>query len=128
MADEIVLTIPRERPFHGVAHLVLGGIGSRLELTFEALEDLQLALASLLEQDDGAGEITVTVRLADGAIETAVGPFDGTRLRNRLARADGVGLQRLLDTVADRFEVVDREDGTFVELSKELPARDGVGD
>jgi len=43
----------------------------------------------------------------------------------------GTAPDRLLGgsaAVADRFEVVDREDGTFVELSKELPARDGVGD
>ena len=51
--DEIVLTIPRERSFYGVAHLVLGGLGSRQNLTLEHLEDLQLGLDSLLAQQDG---------------------------------------------------------------------------
>ena len=48
MTDEIVLTLPRDREFHGVAHLVVGGLGSRLDLTIEHLEDLQLALEALL--------------------------------------------------------------------------------
>ena len=43
MTDEITLTIPRDRALYGVAHLVLGGLGIRLNLTIEHLEDLQLA-------------------------------------------------------------------------------------
>ncbi len=73
--DEIVLIIPRERPFYGVAHLVLGGLGSRLNLTLEHLEDLQLGLDSLLAQHDGQGDVTLRIRIRDGAIETEIGPF-----------------------------------------------------
>jgi hypothetical protein len=43
--DEITLTLPRDREFHRVAQLVLGGLAVRLELTIEMLEDLQLGLA-----------------------------------------------------------------------------------
>jgi len=39
--DEITLTVPRERPFYRVAHLVLGGLAVRLDLTYDTLEDLQ---------------------------------------------------------------------------------------
>jgi len=123
MADEIALSIPRDRAFHGVASLVVGGIGSRLDLTFEALEDLQLALVSLLEAEDGGGDVTVLLRLLDGSIETTVGPFDAARLRRRLAAEDGVGLRRVLDTVADRVDLVDREEGAFVALAKAVPER-----
>ena len=31
--DEIRLTLPREREFHRVAHLVVGGLAVRLELS-----------------------------------------------------------------------------------------------
>ena len=31
--DEIVLTLPRERPFFNVAHLVFGGLAVRLDLS-----------------------------------------------------------------------------------------------
>ena len=50
MTDEITLTIPRDRALYSVAHLVLGGLGIRLNLTIEHLEDLQLALDAVLER------------------------------------------------------------------------------
>ena len=36
-SDEITLTLPRDREFHRIAHLVLGGLALRLELTIETL-------------------------------------------------------------------------------------------
>ena len=42
--DMITLTIPREQPFHEVAHLVLGGVAARLDLAFESIDDLETAL------------------------------------------------------------------------------------
>ena len=48
--DQITLTIPRDRALYSVAHLVLGGLGSRLDLTIEHLEDLQLAVDAVLER------------------------------------------------------------------------------
>ena len=36
--DEICLTLPADEAFHGVAHLVLGGLAVRLDLTYEDLE------------------------------------------------------------------------------------------
>ena len=45
-ADAITLSIPHAKPYHGVARLVVGGLAARLELTYEHLEDLQLALAT----------------------------------------------------------------------------------
>ena len=53
MADEVTLTLPREPEFQRVAHLVLGGLAVRLNLTIENLEDMQIALDSLLEREDG---------------------------------------------------------------------------
>ena len=55
MSDEITLTIPRDAEFHRVAHLVLGGLAVRLDLTIENLEDLQLALDAILARTDRRG-------------------------------------------------------------------------
>ncbi len=52
MADEITLTLPRAPEFQRVAHLVLGGLAVRLNLTVEHLEDLQLALDAVLDRLD----------------------------------------------------------------------------
>ena len=106
--DEITLTIPREEPFHEVAHLVLGGVAARLNLTFESIDDLETALDAVLERAAEDGDVTVKLRLADGAIVTRVGPFAADRLRAELDRdasSDGVTLRRVLDTVVDGYEL-----------------------
>jgi hypothetical protein len=115
--DEITLTIPREEPFHEVAHLVLGGVAARLNLTFESIDDLETALDAVLERAAEDGDVTVKLRLADGAIVTRVGPFAAERLRPELDRdaSDDVTLRRILDTVVDDYEL--HRDG-WLELTK----------
>jgi hypothetical protein len=105
--DQITLTIPREEPFHEVAHLVLGGVAARLNLTFESIDDLETALEAVLERASENGEVTVQLVLEDGAIVTRVGPFAGDRLRAELERDsdDHVTLRRILDTVLDGHEL-----------------------
>ena len=117
--DEIILTIPREEPFHEVAHLVLGGVAARLDLTFESIDDLETALDAVLERAAEDGDVTVQLRLADGAIVTRVGPFAADRLRAELERdsPDDVTLRRVLDTVVDSYEL--DADG-WLELTKGL--------
>lgn len=122
MSDEITLVIPRERDFHRVAHLVLGGLAARLDLTYESLEDLQLALDSLLERGEEEGEVVVRLRLSDEAIEALVGPFEADALRDELEREEpgAVGLRRLLETVADQVELAPDGQGDFVRIVKHL--------
>ena len=126
MSDEITLTLPRLRPFARIAHLVLGGLAVRLDLTFEHLEDLQLALAGLLDRPDGDGFITLAVRVEDGMLHASLGPFDET-LRAELEREteNGVGLRRVLDTVVDEGSLGTRDGGTWVELTKSVQAVKG---
>jgi hypothetical protein len=105
--DEITLTIPREQPFHEVAHLVLGGVAARLNLTFESIDDLETALDAVLERASEDGEVTVKLRLADDAIVARVGPFAADGLKAELERdaPDEVTLRRVLDTVVDGYEL-----------------------
>jgi hypothetical protein len=120
MSDEIRLTMPRQRPFYGVAHLVLGGVAARLELTVEHLEELELALDGLLERREGADEVTLTLRVGDRDLLAELGPFGG-ELQTEIARepGEGVSLRRLLDAVVDGYTVDQRDDGTWIELRKE---------
>jgi hypothetical protein len=120
--DMIKLTIPREQPFNEVAHLVIGGVAARLDLTFESIDDLETALDAVLEHAAEDGEVTVELLLDDGAIVTRVGPFAPDALRAELDRdEDGVGLRRILDTVVDGYEL----DGEgWLELTK---TTDGAG-
>lgn len=120
MTDAIVLTIPRDRRFHAIAHLVLGGLGARLNLTIETLEDVQLALDALLERREADEPVTLEVRLLDDQIETVVGPFRSDSIRSELeSEGDGeLGLRRVLDTVADRVELDHRDGAYWVRLTK----------
>jgi hypothetical protein len=122
MTDQITLTMPRERAFFPVARLVLGGLATRLDVTVESLEDLELALDGLLERRDGAEEITLALDVADDELHATIGPFSGTDLRAELEGepGDSLSLRRLLDAVVDRYEIADRDDGAWVELRKRL--------
>lgn len=117
MRDEIVLTLPRERRFHDVAHLVLGGLAMRLNLTIEHLEDLQVALDGVLPVP-AEGDVTVVLGLGDGALSARIGPFDRESLEQELERTDGVGLRRVLETVADGWRLDDRDGARWILLTK----------
>ena len=121
-ADEITLTLPGRRDFYRIAHLVLGGLAVRLDLTYEQLEDLQLALASVLGEQEPDGELSVTLRVEEGAILAVVGPFAGSRLREAIEEADGehLDLRRLLETVCDRVSIEERDGAEWIELTKSV--------
>jgi anti-sigma regulatory factor (Ser/Thr protein kinase) len=106
---------------------VLGGIATRLHVSYEHLEDLQLALEGLLSNEAYAAgdEVTVELRVEGETVEVLVGPLDARRVEPDLAgSADasaGVGLGRLLATVAEGVEVERRETGEWVRLRKRIP-------
>ena len=122
MTDQITLTLPRQRPFFAVARLVLAGLATRLDVTVESLEELELVLDGLLERRDGADEITLALDIADSELHAAVGPFSGGGLRVELegAPAEELSLRRLLDAVVDDYGISEREDGVWVELRKRV--------
>jgi hypothetical protein len=123
--DEIRLTLPQEPEYLPVAHLVLGGLGSRLDLTLEGLDDLKLALDSLVQRARARGDVTIAVRLEDRVLRTDVGPFDADALRTELAeQSTGVSLGRILDTVVDRVDVRSGDGGDWVTLAKAIPSGD----
>ena len=121
--DEITLTIPRDRALYSVAHLVLGGLVIRLNLTIEHLEDLQLALDAVLERAREEEQVTIAVSVREGAIETAIGPMrDGVRDELEATEGEDVGLRRILDTLVDSVEVTPRDGGEWVKLTKAVEA------
>src|SRR2546423_13832278 len=100
--DEISLTLPADEAFHRVAHLVLGGFALRQDLTYENLEDLELALDALLERTQGEEPVNVRIRIVDGELRTTVGPFAALRAELDRDGADALNLSRILAAVCDR--------------------------
>ena len=118
MSDEVRLTLPAEEDFRPTAHLVVGGFGVRVDLTFADLDDLQVALEALLGCRDDDGDIVITINAGEGAVRASVGPFAAGAL-DSLERDDApLGLRRVLETVCDSYEIEERDGGSWVELSK----------
>jgi antitoxin (DNA-binding transcriptional repressor) of toxin-antitoxin stability system len=116
MTDEIVLTIPSAPGFDRVAHLVLSGIAVRLNLTIENLEDLQIALDSLLDAA-ADGELTVTLAVRDSEVVARIGPINA-RVLDELEHEDegALGRRRVLESTVDDVHV----DGQWVRLTKKV--------
>jgi hypothetical protein len=124
-ADSITLSIPHEKSFHGVARLVVGGLAARLDLSYEHLEDLQLALASVLERDGyvRGSEVTVRMDVGPSSVGLVIGPLDPNEVRADLERGgeEGVPLSRLLDTLVDELALEERDGGHWLRLDKQVP-------
>jgi hypothetical protein len=121
--DEIALTFPADEAFSGVAHLVLGGLAVRLDLTVETLEDLELALDTLLDRSEDAfeDELTIRLRVGESEVQTLVGPYhDDIRRDIERDGGDALDLRRILRTVCERVEVKKRGSGQWVELTKRV--------
>lgn len=120
--DQISLTLPADEAFHRVAHLVLGGLAVRLDLTFEHLEDLELALDALLERPLTADVLTLRVNVLDGELRTTVGPFIPMRAELERGGAEALNLARILGAVCDSVQIADRDGSEWVELTKRVHA------
>jgi hypothetical protein len=118
--DEIWLTLPADEAFHGVAHLVLGGLAVRLDLTYEDLQDLELALDTLLERSNDDGDVTLLVQVGEGNVRAVVGPFSSLRAELEANGGDALDLKRILAAVCDRVQVEDRDGSQWVELTKTI--------
>ena len=121
MADVVTLQLPRDRDFRPVAHLVLGGLATRLELTYDVLDDIETALDELLERRELDMDVTLSLRLDDDALVTTIGPFAGRVAQELSDTGDGLGLRRVLDTVVDDVRLSERDGAQWVELTKRVP-------
>ena len=121
MTDQIALTIPRDAGFDGVAHLVLGGLAARLNLTIESLDDLQIALASLLDSGERSGELTVNLTVRQGEIDARIGPLPDHVLDALECDGEALDLRRVLASTVDDVLV----DGGWVCLTKKVSVVDG---
>ncbi len=117
--DEIRLVIPAEEDFRPIAHLVTGGLALRLDVTYDDLEDLQVALEALLALRDDEDELVVSLSAADGVLYASLGPLPPEKVHANDSDA-GLDLRRILETVCDTHEVEERDGGAWVELSKRI--------
>src|SRR6476660_401635 len=98
----------------------MGGLAVRLNLTFESLEDLELALDALLERTQTDDGVVLRVRVLDGELRTVVGPFQSMRTELEQGGADALNLSRILGAVCASVEITDGEGAEWVEHTKRV--------
>ena len=108
VTDRIVLTMPTDARLRSVATLVLGGVGSRLDLPFEQTDDLQLAVLSTLEATDG-GDVTFEVDADVDGLTLAIGPL-------RAGSGEDEALLRVLSRLVDDVEPQTRNGDEWLSL------------
>lgn len=127
MTDEIRLVIPAEEEFRPIAHLVTGGLALRLDLTYDDLEDLQVAVEALVGLRDDEHELVIVLSSAEDVLRAEIGPFDQAALQDDSGTdGSGLDLRRVLDTVTDTHEVERRDDGAWVQISKRIATTAGA--
>ena len=106
-ADRIELITPVGRDWEAVIRMVLGGIADRLDLGFDELDDLQLAVERLLAEGDPEDPVTLSFELHENGVRTRIGPLRDSALAVALqGPPPGPGeltLPRILDTVVDGY-------------------------
>jgi anti-sigma regulatory factor (Ser/Thr protein kinase) len=126
--EAIELTLPAGREWHAVARLVLGGVADRLNLSFEDLDDLQLAVERLLVEAASQDTVRLRIDVVDHGVRVSVGPLAERTIADALQGPDAepgeLTLRRILQTVVDSFGVEEAEDGGIVvRLQKAVPGR-----
>jgi hypothetical protein len=119
--DEIKLVLPAQEDFHQIARLVVGGLAARLELTFEQLEDLEVALDAVLRCRDDDGHLSVSLAIEGHTVRTTVGPFSDEALAELDRDRSALSMRRVLEMVTDDVRVEQRDGGSWVELTKGPP-------
>jgi len=108
--DRISLTVPAEPAFHATLRLVVGGVGSRLQLPYEQVDELQLAVEALVSgRVSVESTLVLEVELDGGAALVTIGPFASDPERER---------DPIVERLVRRARVVHRDgDADWVELS-----------
>jgi hypothetical protein len=126
--DSITLTVPTERRYAAVIRLVVGGLAARLDLPYEQVDDLQLAVDTILSRGAHTAEtFTLEVSVEGAVAALRLGPLEQA-IREQLEPGDGEGadelaLGRLLASLVEDVRLLERGDDVWIELAKRVPQR-----
>ncbi|HST26552.1 MAG TPA: hypothetical protein VLJ76_11220 [Gaiellaceae bacterium] len=120
--QSITLTIPGDRRYVEIVRLFVGGVAARLGLPYETMDDLQLALESVLLKAELGPELTLEASVRDDAVSIELGPFARDPLARDSERPEGLVLERLLAALVGGAESTSKDDGAWLRLDARLPA------
>jgi hypothetical protein len=110
-ADSVLVEFPATEGYRGVGRLVLGGLASRFELPVDRVEDLLLAVESLLMHGVVGDTVMLEVEAGDDGLRVRLGPFADGAVRDP-------AVARVVTTLVDEAHETPSEngDGAFAEL------------
>ncbi len=125
----VSLTIPHDADLLPLFSMILGGIALRRNLSFETLDDLQLAVDSVLvDEKPGGREISMSVELREEGLDIRLSPLTQQDLRDTLVQGavPAGAADRCLDvclilrSLVDDYTVHDFEDGSYAVVLRKL--------
>lgn len=127
--DQVVLSFPRKAQYYSVVRLVVGGLGVPMQMSYDALDDLQLAISSLLDNEDlpGSGDLELRLAVGPDSMEAILGGFPASSVESAFDRHvegdGGLGLRKLLTTIVDDVVITPDDAGNeWVHLTKRVGA------
>jgi hypothetical protein len=123
MAEQISLQVPATLSALTTVRMVLGGLGARLDLSLDELDDLYLATDRLLQAALDVEQLDlleVDMTVADGSLRVTAGSFRTEALRAQVAVTPGgcIDLCTLLQRLVDEVVLQDADDGFTVLMVK----------
>jgi hypothetical protein len=117
-SDTIELEAPVGRAWEPVVRLVLGGIADRLALSFEDLDDLQLAVERLLAEAGAQETVRLSFEVFETGVRTRIGPLAESPIAAALQgdepRSGELSLRRILETVVDSYGIEHSDRGELI--------------
>ena len=115
--EHVELVVPPGKQGEAVARMVIGGVGDRLDLGFEDVDDLQLAIERLLAEAADDYPVRIDMGMVEQGVRLTVGPLRedvvAEALQSPAPQAGELNLRRVLETVVDSFAVADSVDGSI---------------
>ena len=110
-SDSIVVEFPATEGYRSVGRLVLGGLASRFELPVDRVEDMLLAIESLLLNGVAGDTVTLAVDAGEEGLRVRVGPLANEGVADP-------AVARVVDRLVDAANEVpaERDGGTYAEL------------
>ncbi len=122
----VAITLPGERRAIGIVRLFLGGLAARLDLGYETMDDLQLAVESVLLGAQLGSEITVVAHIDGDAVSLSMGPFERDPLAPDSDEAGELDLEHLLAALVARAETTTEDGACWLRLDVRIPAGSGA--
>jgi hypothetical protein len=122
----VAITVPGEHRAIGVVRLFVGGLAARVDLGYETMDDLQLAVESVLLGAQLGSEITVEAQMEGDAVSVRMGPFERDPLAAGMDETGELALEHLLAALVARAETTTEEGACWLRLDVRIPAGSGA--